>query len=159
MSRRVKILIIAVVMLVVTAALAIGAFIFLHRSGGPNPPAAVAAQSTPKPLFFTDILDITVSLPPAAALPPTAFVQLGLQFSTYDPGVIAQYSQVQPIIKANIISLLMTETSNSLAEPQVRDDFVQKCLVMANQVLAKTSAAKTKAPFTAAYITNLVFQE
>ncbi|OYV34110.1 MAG: hypothetical protein B7Z81_10475 [Acidocella sp. 20-61-6] len=113
----------------------------------------------PRPLYFTDVLDVTVSIPPDPNTPPTSFVQVGLQFSTYDPAVIVSYVQLQPIIKAEIISILMTQTSSGLSDIHARATLIKACLDISNSVLLKNANFKSSQPFGAAYITNLVVQE
>jgi flagellar basal body-associated protein FliL len=100
-----------------------------------------------------------VSIPPDQGSPPTSFVQVGVQFSTYDQTAVASFAALQPIIKADIIGLMMSETGNGLADSKTRDSIAQSCLSISNKVLAANGNFKTTPAFSAAYITNLVVQE
>lgn len=121
--------------------------------------AAVPVAAPPKPLYFTDVASVTVSIPPDQGAPPTSYVQMSVQFSTYDQTAVTSFTALLPIIKSQIIGLLMSETGNGLADPKTRDAIVQSCLGISNKVLAQNGNFKTVAPFSAAYITNLVVQE
>ena len=74
----------------------------------------------PKPIFFADLSDIVVSIPPQAGAPATSYVQIGMQFSTYDQRALESFTTFQPIIKSQVINLLMSETSAALQNPTTR---------------------------------------
>jgi flagellar basal body-associated protein FliL len=128
-----------------------------HKKAGGTVASAVIVPT--KPIFFTDVMDVTVSIPPEQNASPTSFVQVGLQFSTYDPAAIVSYGELQPIIKAAIISILMTQTTSGLADSKARAALIKSCLDISNDVLEKNANLKAIPPFSAAYITNLVVQE
>ena len=69
------------------------------------------------------------------------------------------FNTLQPIIKSQIISLLMSETSSALQNPTTRAQLIQSSLDAANSVLAKNAGKPDDKPFDAAYITNLVVQD
>ncbi len=68
------------------------------------------------------------------------------------------FNTLQPIIKSQVINLLMNETSAALQDPTTRAELIQNCLDVVNDVLAKNAGDSDK-PFDAAYITNLVVQD
>jgi len=121
--------------------------------------ATSRAASKPKPIYFADLSDVVVSIPPQPGAPATSYVEFGVQFSTYDPNAVANFNNFQPIIKAQVISLLMNETSSELQDPKTRASLIQNCLDISNTVLAENGDAAPTPPFGAAYITNLVIQD
>lgn len=112
----------------------------------------------PKPLLFASLSDIVVSIPPDSGQPASAFVQFGVQFATQNDKAVTDFTALQPIIKAQIISLLMTQTGKSLADPATRGMLVKNCVGIANTVLTHNAGYTGNGPFSAAYITNLVVQ-
>jgi flagellar basal body-associated protein FliL len=120
--------------------------------------AAAAAPAHPQPLYFADLSDVVVSIPPQTGAPATSYVEFGIQFSTFDPNAVTNFGTYQPIVKSEIINLLMNETSAALQDPKVRTGLIQNCLDIANSVMMKNASSPTP-PFTAAYITNLVVQD
>jgi flagellar basal body-associated protein FliL len=128
-------------------------------------PAAIGeAAATPvkvaaKPLFFASIDDVTVSVPPDSGDPATSYVEFGMQFATHDQHALETFSRLQPIIKADIINILMSETTQSLQDANARAALIQSCLKVANDVLSKEASYTPANPFTAGYITNLVVQD
>lgn len=119
----------------------------------------VKAVVVPKPIFFAQISDVVVSIPDDTGAPPSAFVQFAVQFASYDQNALTSFDQLQPIIKADIINLLMNETGKSLADPAARAELQNGCLGIANTVLNHSANYTPPSPFTAAYITNLVVQD
>ena len=112
----------------------------------------------PKPIFFADLANIVVSIPPQAGAPATSYVQIGMQFSTHDQKAVDSFNTLEPIIQSQVINLLMSETSSALQTPAARAELIQDSLNVANDVLAKNAGNSDK-PFEAAYITNLVVQD
>jgi len=132
---------------------------YLPHGSASGMPAKLPPPPPPKPVLFADISDITVSIPPEAGEPATSYLVFAVQFSTTDPNALTVFAELQPIIKADIISLLMNETSHALQDPRTRTDLTQSCLDISNQVLVQKADYVTPTPFTAAYITNLVVQD
>jgi len=128
--------------------------------GSPGAPASAnkIAAAASRQIYFADLSDITVSIPPQAGAPATSYVEFGIQFSTYDPNAVTRFTTLDPIIKAEIIDLLMSKTSTALQDQNVRSDLIQNCLNISNDVLVKNGAVNAPPPFNAAYITNLVIQ-
>jgi flagellar basal body-associated protein FliL len=120
---------------------------------------AAKTNAHPKPILFADLSDIVVSIPPQAGAPATSYVQIGMQFSTRDEKAVESFTALQPIIKAQVINLLMSETSAALQNPTTRNQLIQDCLNAANSVLAQNSGNSGGKPFDAVYITNLVVQD
>jgi flagellar basal body-associated protein FliL len=118
-----------------------------------------APPPPPKPIFFAEIPDVVVSIPPEAGQPASSYVQLGVQFSTYDEKALTTFAELQPIIKASIINLMLNETSAGLQTPAGRADIVKNCQNIANTVMNNSANYTPANPFFGAYITNLVIQD
>ncbi len=136
----------------------IGGAVSSIASAGPGAKKAAPAPAKPQPLFFADLSDVVVSIPPQTGAPATSYVEFGIQFATHDQNAVTSFGTFQPIVKSEIINLLMNETSSALQDPQVRSGLIQNCLDIANGVMVKNTNSTTP-PFTAAYITNLVVQD
>jgi len=147
---------------VVTAVIGIGATIgvmsYLNH-GSTSGPAKPPPPPPPKPTLFAVVDDITVSIPPDTGQPPTSYLQFGIQFGTTDPNALIVFAQLQPIIKSDIINLLLNETSHALQDPQARADLMKNSLDICNEVLSQKANYTPANPFNAAYITNLVTQD
>jgi flagellar basal body-associated protein FliL len=151
-------------LLIVVAAVAgagatIGAQAFLPHATPAGTADKLPPPPPPKPVLFADVSDITVSIPPDVGAPATSYLQFAVQFSTTDPNALTAFAQLQPIIKADIINLLMNENSHSLQDPATRADLLQSCLSISNNVLSQKADYTPANPFSAAYITNLVVQD
>jgi flagellar basal body-associated protein FliL len=159
-----KILLVVLIVILAMAACiggTLGVTEYLHHASAtvasgqaPKPP-----PPAPKPLYFSTLTDITVSIPPQAGAAATSYVEFSVQLSTYDQAALVTFEDLQPIIKAAVITLLMNETSQSLQDPQTRVDLTKSCLHIANDVLARNASFSPPSPFGAAYITNLVVQD
>ena len=136
----------------------IGVIAYLHHpapnvaSGQPPKPPP------PKPIYFANLSDVTVSIPPETGAAATSYVAFSVQLSTSDQNAMMTFEELQPIIKSAVITLLMNETSQSLQDPQTRVDLTKGCLHIANDVLARNASFTPSNPFSSAYITNLVVQ-
>jgi len=160
----VKILLIALIAILAIAASVggtVGVTEYLHHASptvaageAPKPP-----PPTPKPLYFATLTDVTVSIPPDTGAAATSYVDFSVQLSTYDQSALVTFEELQPIIKAAVITLLMNETSQSLQDPQTRVDLTKGCLHIANEVLDRNASYSPADPFGSAYITNLVVQD
>jgi flagellar basal body-associated protein FliL len=153
-----KIIIIAAAALVVLGAAGGGAAYFMGVFSHPAGKAAPKPPPPPKPILFAALTDVVVSVPPDTGEPPSTFVQFAIQFSTTDPAAIEKFTELQPIVKSQIISLLMNETGKTLQDPAIRATLTKGCLDISNNVLTHTGEYKPGKPFDAAYITNLVVQ-
>jgi len=129
-----------------------------HHAAAPAGPAKPMVVP-PKPIYFAEMNDVVVSIPQDSGDPSSSFVQFGVQFATYDPNALTSFDELQPIIKSDIISLLMNETGKQLQDPATRADLVKSCLDIANNVLNRNANYTPPSPFTAGYITNLVVQD
>lgn len=129
-----------------------------HGQAGAAVATRKAADAPARQIYFADLSDITVSIPPQAGAPATSYLEFGIQFSTYDQPALTRFAALEPIIKADIINLLMSNTSAALQDPKVKSDLIQNCLDISNGVLVKDGAAAAPPPFNAAYISNLVIQ-
>jgi flagellar basal body-associated protein FliL len=148
--------------IVAGAGVMLGVMHFLPMGGADHAEAMAKTDNSahPQSIFFAELPDVVVSIPPQAGAPATSYVQIGMQFSTHDHRAVDSFTTLQPIIKSQVINLLMSETSAALQDPATRALLVQNCLNIANGVLAKNAGGKsTDKPFDAAYITNLVVQD
>jgi len=121
--------------------------------------AGKPVNAPPKPILFAELTDVVVSVPDDVGDPPSSFVQFAVQFATTDPNAVTSFTSVQPIIKSDIIGLLMNETGKALEDPATRATLAKNCLDISNNVVIHSANYASPAPFTAAYITNLVVQD
>lgn len=155
---------VVVISLLIGAGATFGVMTFLHSTPkSPAGPAAAphvqAAKPKPKPIIFAELADVTVSLPPESGAPATSYVTLSMKFQTDNPAVLVSYAEVEPIIKADIITRLMNETTASLQGQANRNDFIRGALTIANTVIHEDGNLPSQDnAFSAAYITNLVTQ-
>ncbi len=117
-----------------------------------------AAKTLPKPIYFAQLGDIVVTVPADTSDPTSTYVQITLQFSSFDTNALTSFDNLQPIIKSQVIALLMEKSAKELMDPATHDALSKSCLTIANQVLNKAANYTPPNPFTAAYITNLVEQ-
>jgi flagellar basal body-associated protein FliL len=135
-----------------------GTFAFLTMSAKPADKSAVAKPVAPKPIFFAALNDLVVSIPENAGDPPTSYAQLAIQFSTFDANAVTSFTALEPIIKSQIINVMLNQTGKSLTDPAARATLLKNCLDISNAALDKDANYTPPDPFTAAYITNLVVQ-
>ena len=153
-----KIIIICIGALVLIGAGIGGTFAFLSMRHH-NASAANAATPALKPIYFAQLADVVVSVPADSNSPPNTYIDITLQFSTFDQNAVTTFTNLQPIIKAQVINLLMAQTGKSFTDPSTHDALIKNCLDIANQVLNARANYTPPNPFTGAYITNLVEQE
>src|SRR6516165_7809097 len=132
-----------------------GTFYFLSAQ---HPSASKAVAPLPKPIYLAQLGDLIVTVPADVDDSTTAYVQITLQFASFDTNAVNEFSNLQPIIKSEIITLLMQKTAKSLMDPTTHDALLKSCLGIANQVLDKSANYAPPNPFIAAYITNIVEQ-
>ncbi len=150
------------IIIVVVLAIGIGAtFGVLHfmHSGSSSKTVAKPVVVPPKPIFFAQLPDVVVTIPPDTGQPASSYVQLGLQFATYDQTSLATFDELQPIIKADVINLMLSQTSAGLQSQADRDALTKSCQTIVNNVMTKNANYTPANPFFAAYITNLVIQD
>jgi flagellar basal body-associated protein FliL len=120
---------------------------------------AKAVPAPPKPIYFAQLADIVVSVPTDTNDSSNAYVQMTIQFSTFDQNAVTTFTNLEPIIKSQIISLLMAQTAKSLIDPGTHAALTKQCLDISNHVLNASANYNPPNPFTAGYITNLVEQD
>lgn len=120
--------------------------------------AAAHKPPPPKPILFADLSDLVITVPADTGDSTAAYIQISLQFATTEPGAVTAFANLQPIVKAQIITLLMGKTAKALMDPATHDALSKSCLAIANTVLDKSAGFTPKSPFSAVYITNLVEQ-
>jgi flagellar basal body-associated protein FliL len=111
-----------------------------------------------KPLFFAELSDIIVSVPSDSGSSDQDYIQLTVQFSTVDQNAVTDFGEIQPIIKAKIISLLMAKTVKSIMDPKNQNSLSDQMLAITNDTVIKSVNYNLGDPFMGAYITNLVEQ-
>ncbi|GAB0116679.1 flagellar basal body-associated FliL family protein [Acidisoma sp. 7E03] len=162
MKKILPLLLTAIIAILIGAGGAIGFMKFIGGAaphGGAAAPAKVEVKKEPeKKILFADLSDVTVSLPPQPGAAATSYVSFSIKFSTFDQAAILSFAELQPIIKSAIITRLMNETTQSLQDQRSRVDLTKSCLTIVNTVMVQNGSLST-APFTAAYITNLVTQD
>jgi len=153
-----KVILFSVIGVVVLGGAGGGGFAYYTLMMKPAAPAKPVVLP-PKPIVFAAITDIVVSVPPDDGDPPSAYVQFAVQFATTDPNAVTSFTALEPIVKSQIISLLLNETGKSLQDPATRASLTKNCLDISNHVLTQNAGYTPPNPFTAAYITNLVVQD
>ncbi len=126
----------------------------------PHAKTATAKPSPPKPkpLLFSELIDLVASIPPDTGQPASSYLSMSIQFSTTDPAAPAAFTGIVPIIKSEIITLMLNQTGKTVSDPAARQALLAASLAAVNQALTKTVDYTPANPFTAAYITNLVVQ-
>ena len=154
-------LIVLIVILAVAAGIGgtLGVSDYLHHANATSASAQGPKPPPPKALYFATLTDVTVSIPPQLGAAATSYVEFSVQLSTFDQSALVTFEELQPIIRAAVITLLMNETSQSLQDPQTRVDLTKGCLHIANDVLDRNASYNPPNPFGFAYITNLVVQD
>jgi flagellar basal body-associated protein FliL len=138
---------------------AVMTFLMPHPDKASEATAAKAKPAPPKQVYFAELNDVVVSIPADTGQPASSFVQFGVQFATYDQNAVTTFAELQPIIKADIINLMLNETAKALQNQATRSDLAKSCLDISNTVLSRNASYTPANPFTAAYITNLVVQD
>jgi flagellar basal body-associated protein FliL len=158
----VKILLIVLIAILAIAATiggTLGVTEYLHHASPTVASGAAPKPPAPKPVYFATLTDVTVSIPPETGAAATSYLEFSVQFASNDQNSLVTFEELQPIIKAAVITLLMNETSQSLQDPQTRVDLTKGCLHIANEVLDRNASYSPPNPFNSAYITNLVVQD
>ncbi|HTQ71238.1 MAG TPA: flagellar basal body-associated FliL family protein [Acidocella sp.] len=152
-----KLLIICISLVIVLLLAGGGAFAYLtlgHNYGT----AQAAKPAKPAPIYFAELNDLVISIPDQAGDPPADFVDISLQFQTALPDQVQNFSTIEPIIRSQLIGLLMNQTAKTLADPAVRTQIQDQSLALVNNALLSRNYAQ-KPPFSASFITNLVVQD
>lgn len=143
---------------VVLLAGGIGGTVAFLTLGHHNNTTKSSEPPPPMPIYFAQLNDVVVSVPADTNDLTTSYIQITLQFSTFDQNAVTTFTNLQPIITAQVINLLMSQTAKSLTDPGTHDALSKHCLDIANKVLNTTASYNPPNPFTATYITNLVEQ-
>jgi len=151
-----KLIIIGLAALLVLGGGGAAAYIFVLAPKGNAKTAKVAEK--PKPLLFAEMPDLVASIPPDAGEPASSYLQMSIQFSTTDPNAETAFDSIEPIIKAQLIDLMLGQTGKTVIDPAARQALLAASLKVVNQALKKNIGYTPGDPFTAAYITSLVIQ-
>mgnify|MGYP002721265663 FL=1 len=103
-----------------------GAYAYLTLTAKPGKQAAKPAK--PSPIFFAQLADLVVSIPDQAGDPPADFVDVTLQFQTGKEDQLANFSTIEPIIRSQLIGILMRQSAKTLSDPAVRQQIEQQSL-------------------------------
>ncbi|MGE4481086.1 flagellar basal body-associated FliL family protein [Acidocella sp.] len=151
-----KIILAAVGAVVILGGGAGGTFAYFkltHHEGPPKPPP-------PKPIYFAQLDNLVVTVPVDSTEGANqSYVQFSVQFASTDEKAVETFAALQPIVRAETINLLMTQTAKQLMDPAAHAALAKNCLGIANHVLEKNAEYHEGGPFTAAYITNIVEQD
>ncbi len=128
------------------------AFMLMHRA-----PASAAAVA-PKPLYFADLSNLVVSVPSDGSGGDQVYIQISVQFSSYDQNAVTAFDTVSPIIKSQMIQFMMAKTAKDIMDPANQSSMSAAFLKIVNGAMSKAGPYSGTAPFLAAYITNLVEQ-
>ncbi len=126
------------------------------HSGGTGKEKA-KPPAPPKPDLFATLDNVIASIPDEAGDPPSSYLVFAIQFVTTDQKYIDDFNEVQPMIRAKVLSLLMAENGTTIRDPKVEAKLSSDALDAVNQIIIEQKLAKTPG-FTKALITNLVTQ-
>jgi flagellar FliL protein len=151
-----KIIIIALAALLILGGGGAAAYMFLLAPKSKT--AATHKPPPPKPLLFAEMPDLVASIPPDTGEPVSSYIQISIQFATTDPAATLAFTGIAPIIKSDIIALLLAQTGKTVSDPVARAALVAASLQAVNTALTQSAGYTGHPGFTAAYITNLVVQ-
>ncbi|MDX5936074.1 flagellar basal body-associated FliL family protein [Acidithiobacillus thiooxidans] len=157
------IILIAVIVLLVIAGAAV--WWFMMRSTSAPTPAQVAQQQAQQKLKNTKFIDLgSLVTNLQSADGNTHYIQVQVQLKTYDPTVEASVKSYMPEIRNGILLLLSAQNADTVSQPAVRDQLLQKIKEQVNKVLetdggalAKPAPEKTP-PIAAVYFASFVVQ-
>lgn len=113
-----------------------------------------------QPILFAQITNLVVSVPQSSENQSNqVYIELSVQFACTNPKAIASFNNLLPIIQAKMVSMLMQKQAVQLMDPKTHQDLSKNLLFIANNVLENEGGFSPVAPFSAAYITNIVEQD
>jgi hypothetical protein len=96
-------------------------------------------------------------MPPAVGEPVDSYVDIRIQFATHDQKAVDAFTALEPIVKANVLALLMAQSTAGLQSDPFRSAIIAQCLQIANATVEKNANYQAP-PFINGYITNLMVQ-
>ncbi|PKY11277.1 flagellar biosynthesis protein FliL [Acidithiobacillus marinus] len=158
-SKLVIMLIAVIVLLIVIGGAAI--WWFMLRSTAAPTPAEVAQQKLQNTKFI-DLGSLVTNLQSADG--STHYIQVQIQLKTYDPSVETSVKTFMPEIRNGILLLLSAQNADTVSQPAVRDQLLQKIKAQVNQILEtdggalKNPPADKAPPIASVYFASFVVQ-
>lgn len=158
-SKLVVILMAVIVLLVVVGGAAV--WWFMLRSTAAPTPAEVAQQKLQNTKFI-DLGSLVTNLQSTDG--STHYIQVQIQLKTYDPSVEASVKSFMPEIRNGILLLLSAQNADTVSQPAVRDQLLQKIKAQVNKILETDGGALKKPqpdktlPIAAVYFASFVVQ-
>lgn len=158
-SKLVVILMAVIVLLVVVGGAAV--WWFMLRSTAAPTPAEVAQQKLQNTKFI-DLGSLVTNLQSPDG--STHYIQVQIQLKTYYPSVETSVKSFMPEIRNGILLLLSAQNADTVSQPAVRDQLLQKIKAQVNQILETDGGALKKPqpdktpPIAAVYFASFVVQ-
>jgi len=156
---------IAVIVLLVIVGGAAAVWWFMIRSTSAPTPAQIAQKQAQQKLQNTKFIDLgSLVTNLQSADGNTHYIQVQIQLKTYDPSVEASVKSYMPEIRNGILLLLSAQNADTVSQPAVRDQLLQKIKEQVNKVLETDGGALAKPapekspPIAAVYFASFVVQ-
>lgn len=144
---------------------AIAAFLQKRSNPVPAPAASKAARTAPaKPTVsksvFVEIPKFVVTIPASSTGDGgSVYLQLALSFLTENKRAAEDFSKLIPVIKAGIISDIMSSSMSLSGKPmKLKHKIATDSLDVANSVVMQSDSKIRTRPFFGAYITDFITQ-
>jgi Flagellar basal body-associated protein len=138
---------------------------FMIRSTSAPTPAQIAQKQAQQKLQNTKFIDLgSLVTNLQSADGNTHYIQVQIQLKTYDPSVEASVKSYMPEIRNGILLLLSAQNADTVSQPAVRDQLLQKIKEQVNKVLETDGGALAKPapekspPIAAVYFASFVVQ-
>ena len=162
-SKLIVILIAVIVLLVIVGGAAV--WWFMIRSTAAPTPAQIAQQQAQQKLQNTKFIDLgSLVTNLQSADGNTHYIQVQIQLKTYEPSVEASVKSYMPEIRNGILLLLSAQNADTVSQPAVRDQLLQKIKEQVNKVLETDGGAlaipapEKSPPIAAVYFASFVVQ-
>lgn len=100
---------------------------FMIRSTSAPTPAQIAQKQAQQKLQNTKFIDLgSLVTNLQSADGNTHYIQVQIQLKTYDPSVEASVKSYMPEIRNGILLLLSAQNADTVSQPAVRDQLLQK---------------------------------
>lgn len=153
-----KIIVSLVVFILISSLAGVGAYIYFFKMKHHHEKSISVVHQGP--IMFAQMSNLVVSVPANSTNTTNqVFIELSVQFSTFDPNAVSSFNDLLPIIQSKIVSMLMEKNAVDLMNPNTHKSLSFDFLAIVNSVLDKQQNFKPKDPFSAAYITNIVQQD
>ncbi|MDD2748453.1 flagellar basal body-associated FliL family protein [Acidithiobacillus sp.] len=162
-SKLIIMLIAVIVLLVIVGGAAV--WWFMMRSTSAPTPAQIAQQQAQQKLQNTKFIDLgSLVTNLQSADGNTHYIQVQIQLKTYEPSVEASVKSYMPEIRNGILLLLSAQNADTVSQPAMRDQLLQKIREQVNKVLETDGGALAKSvpeknpPIAAVYFASFVVQ-